>query len=192
MVTVDGDPFYHSAGDTPANTTDTEPFDMGWCARVGLLSARRLMEVAGLRLAGVLCGGGDRGRRASRAAGPPAAGAAPSAPSGAPTEAARLMARSLASVKALRLAKSLPIDPALDPNATGIVGEEFTPLTTSLGDVESKRTSANPAFAAVMVGYFRAPASRRGTSSRSAPAGRFPASPSRRSARRAPWTSGRS
>jgi hypothetical protein len=44
MVTVDGDPFYHSVGDTPANTTDTEPFDMGWCARVGLLSARRLMR----------------------------------------------------------------------------------------------------------------------------------------------------
>jgi hypothetical protein len=43
MVTVDGDPFYHSVGDTPANTTDTEPFDMAWCARVGLLSARRLM-----------------------------------------------------------------------------------------------------------------------------------------------------
>jgi hypothetical protein len=43
MLTVDNDPFYHSVGDTPANTTDTEPFDMGWCARVGLLSARRLM-----------------------------------------------------------------------------------------------------------------------------------------------------
>jgi hypothetical protein len=43
MVTVDGDPFYHSVGDTPANTTDTEPFNMGWCARVGLLSCQRLM-----------------------------------------------------------------------------------------------------------------------------------------------------
>ena len=42
MVTVDGDAFYHSVGDTPANTTDTEPFNMGWCARVGLLSALRL------------------------------------------------------------------------------------------------------------------------------------------------------
>jgi len=42
-VTVDGDPFYHSVGDTPANTTDTKPADMGWCARVGLLSALRLM-----------------------------------------------------------------------------------------------------------------------------------------------------
>ena len=44
MVTVDGDPFYHSAGDTPANTTDKEPSNMGWCARVGLLSALRLMR----------------------------------------------------------------------------------------------------------------------------------------------------
>ncbi|MBZ5499779.1 MAG: M28 family peptidase [Acidobacteriia bacterium] len=43
MVTVDGDPFYHSVGDTPANTTDTEPFNMGWCARVGLLSCLRLL-----------------------------------------------------------------------------------------------------------------------------------------------------
>jgi Zn-dependent M28 family amino/carboxypeptidase len=43
MVTVDGDAFYHSVGDTPANTTDTEPFNMGWCARVGLLSALRLV-----------------------------------------------------------------------------------------------------------------------------------------------------
>jgi hypothetical protein len=45
MVTVDGDAFYHSVGDTPANTTDTEPFNMGWCARVGLLSCLRLMSV---------------------------------------------------------------------------------------------------------------------------------------------------
>ena len=42
-VTVDGDAFYHSVGDTPANTTDAEPSNMGWCARVGLLSALRLM-----------------------------------------------------------------------------------------------------------------------------------------------------
>lgn len=43
MVTVDGDAFYHSVGDTPANTTDREPSNMGWCARVGLLSALRMM-----------------------------------------------------------------------------------------------------------------------------------------------------
>jgi poly-gamma-glutamate system protein len=64
------------------------------------------------------------------------------------------MARSLESIKALRLAKSLPLDRVLDPNETGIIGEEFTPLTTSLGDVAAKRTAANPAFAAVVVRYF--------------------------------------
>ncbi|MEW5983802.1 MAG: M28 family peptidase [Acidobacteriota bacterium] len=42
-VTIDGDAFYHSVGDIPANTTDAEPHNMGWCARVGLLSALRLM-----------------------------------------------------------------------------------------------------------------------------------------------------
>jgi hypothetical protein len=45
MVTVDGDAFYHSVGDTPAHTTDTEPSNMGWCARVGLLSAVRMMSM---------------------------------------------------------------------------------------------------------------------------------------------------
>ncbi len=44
MVTVDGDAFYHSAGDTPENTTDIEPWNMGWCARIGMITALRLME----------------------------------------------------------------------------------------------------------------------------------------------------
>ena len=69
-------------------------------------------------------------------------------------EAAALMARSLGSIKALRLEKGLPIDAALDPNSTGIVGDEFTPLTTSLGDAAAKRTAANPAFAGVVARYF--------------------------------------
>ena len=69
-------------------------------------------------------------------------------------EATALMARSLVSIRALRLEKGLRLDRTLDPNETGIVGEEFTPLTTSLGDVEAKRTAANPAFAAVVAAYY--------------------------------------
>ena len=38
-VAIDYDRHYHSAGDTPENTTDREPENMGWCARVGLLAA---------------------------------------------------------------------------------------------------------------------------------------------------------
>lgn len=65
------------------------------------------------------------------------------------------MARSLASIKALRLEKGISLDRALDPNETGIIGEEFTPLTTSLGDAAAKRTAANPAFAGVVADYFQ-------------------------------------
>lgn len=44
VVTVDYDVTYHSAGDTPENTTDREPHNMGWCARVGLLAGLRWLE----------------------------------------------------------------------------------------------------------------------------------------------------
>ncbi len=44
LVRVDYDNYYHSAGDTPENTTDKEPWNMGWCARIGWLSARRSLE----------------------------------------------------------------------------------------------------------------------------------------------------
>jgi poly-gamma-glutamate system protein len=90
-------------------------------------------------------------------------------------EAARLMARSLGCIKALRLAKGLPIDRTLDPNETGIIGEEFTALTTSLGDVEAKRTSTNPAFAALMVRYFHDAGLERGDEVAVGASGSFPA-----------------
>jgi len=85
------------------------------------------------------------------------------------------MARSLESIKALRQAKGLALDKALDPNETGIIGEEFTPLTTSLGEVEAKRTSANPAFAAVLVKYFEATGLERGDVVAIGASGSFPA-----------------
>lgn len=44
LVRVDHDDYYHSAGDTPENTTDREPHNMGWCARVGLLLGVRWLE----------------------------------------------------------------------------------------------------------------------------------------------------
>ena len=97
-----------------------------------------------LAVAGVVSPGADGIRGGSRPA-----------PTDLRIEAASLMARSLASIKALRLEKGLPIDPALDPNQTGIVGDEFTPLTTSLGDAAAKRTAANPAFAGVVAGYYQ-------------------------------------
>jgi len=43
-VAIDFDEHYHSAGDTPENTTDKEPENMGWCARVGLLAVTGYLE----------------------------------------------------------------------------------------------------------------------------------------------------
>jgi len=89
--------------------------------------------------------------------------------------AATLMAQSLESIKALRQAKGLPLDRTLDPNDTGIIGEEFTPLTTSLGEVEAKRTSANPAFAGVLVKYYERAGLKRGDVVAVGASGSFPA-----------------
>ncbi|MFC2095648.1 poly-gamma-glutamate system protein [Candidatus Bipolaricaulota bacterium] len=47
--------------------------------------------------------------------------------------------------------RGMKIDLELDPNRTGLIGEEFTLLTTTVGVLSSKRTSTNPAFAALLV-----------------------------------------
>lgn len=43
-IEVDYDNYYHSAGDTPANTTDREPWNMAWCVRAGWLTALRWLD----------------------------------------------------------------------------------------------------------------------------------------------------
>jgi len=77
-------------------------------------------------------------------------------------EASRLMARASAALKACREARGLPIDPAVDPNGTGLVGVERSEITTSAGRLEAKRTTTNPAFAALAVSLLREAGVRRG------------------------------
>ena len=43
-VRVDFDPWYHTTGDLPENTTDRQPWHLGWNARVGLLSVQRFLD----------------------------------------------------------------------------------------------------------------------------------------------------
>lgn len=38
-----------------------------------------------------------------------------------------------------------------DPNRTGMIGPEFTPITTTIGELAAKRTATNPDFAAALV-----------------------------------------
>ncbi len=41
-----------------------------------------------------------------------------------------------------------------DPNRTNLIGREFSPITTTLGDLTAKRTATNPNFAALLVRWF--------------------------------------
>jgi len=70
-------------------------------------------------------------------------------------QAAQLMKICLETIKEERLKRNIPLDVGLDPNQTGIIGKEYTQLTTTLGNLEAKRTSTNPAFAALLVKYFK-------------------------------------
>ena len=61
----------------------------------------------------------------------------------------------LTAIKEARLSQGLPIDREADPHGTGILGEEFSPLATSLGHAADKRTAADPRFAAAVLRYFK-------------------------------------
>jgi len=65
------------------------------------------------------------------------------------------MKTSLEVIKEERLKRNIPLDIKLDTNQTGIIGKEYTRLTTTLGNLSAKRTSTTPAFAALLVKYFK-------------------------------------
>ncbi|MCK5077859.1 MAG: poly-gamma-glutamate system protein [Calditrichia bacterium] len=66
-------------------------------------------------------------------------------------EAAKLSALAAKAIKDYRLEKGIFIDPINDPNRTALIGQEYTLTTTDRGDVDSKLSSTNPNFAAVIV-----------------------------------------
>lgn len=58
------------------------------------------------------------------------------------------------SIHDLKEVKSLFSDPAADINNTGLIGLEYSFITTTIGNLEAKRTSTNPNMAAVVVDMF--------------------------------------
>ena len=91
------------------------------------------------------------------------------------TQAAQLMKSSLEAIKEERLKRTILLDVGLDPNQTGIIGAEYTQLTTTLGNLEAKRTSTNPAFAALLVKYFKEANLKKGDVTAIGASGSFPA-----------------
>jgi poly-gamma-glutamate system protein len=61
------------------------------------------------------------------------------------------MQKAIDAIKAERLENGIEINSGDDPNETGIIGADYTDLTTSLGDLSAKRTASNPNFGGVVV-----------------------------------------
>lgn len=64
--------------------------------------------------------------------------------------AAERMSYAIQVISEAKREMGIPINLSSDPNRTGLIGEEFTDLTTTLGDLEAKRTTTSPNFAALM------------------------------------------
>ena len=88
--------------------------------------------------------------------------------------AAQIMKQSLEILKEARLERGIPLDRELDPNETGLIGHEFTMITTSIGNLEAKRTSTNPSFAALLVRLFHEAGLEPGASVAIGASGSFP------------------
>ena len=65
--------------------------------------------------------------------------------------AAELMQESITLLRESRLGKGTFVDIENDPNETGLVGSPFSLITTDEGDLDSKLTTLDPNFSAVIV-----------------------------------------
>ncbi|UCD20182.1 MAG: poly-gamma-glutamate system protein, partial [candidate division WOR-3 bacterium] len=70
-------------------------------------------------------------------------------------DAARTAQTAFASVKKTIHEMGIPIDRINDPNETGLIGLQYSPITTERGDLDAKLTSTNPNFAALVVHYLK-------------------------------------
>lgn len=66
-------------------------------------------------------------------------------------KAAQIMEQAILTISAYCEQHAIQIDEVIDPNRTGLIGSEISPIATTLGNLEAKRTTTNPDFAAVIV-----------------------------------------
>ena len=66
-------------------------------------------------------------------------------------EASRTMKSAIGIVRDHHERSGMEIDESVDPNRTGLIGPEFSELTTTLGHLETKRTTTNPNMAGLIV-----------------------------------------
>ena len=64
---------------------------------------------------------------------------------------AEIMEHASAALRECRLAGGVPVDREADINGTGLIGLDYSSITTSIGSLPAKRTSTNPNFAGLLV-----------------------------------------
>jgi len=89
--------------------------------------------------------------------------------------AAEIMDQASAAIHACAEGKHLRIDRKSDINQTGLVGLETSSTTTTLGNLEAKRTTTNPNFAGLLVHLLQLAGVRRGDTVAIGASGSFPA-----------------
>ncbi|MDY6914121.1 MAG: poly-gamma-glutamate system protein [Planctomycetota bacterium] len=69
--------------------------------------------------------------------------------------AATKMQQAIDIISQTRAAESYGFDPETDPRRTGLIGQEFTPITSDRGTLKAKQVVTNPNFAALVVQMFK-------------------------------------
>jgi len=90
-------------------------------------------------------------------------------------EAARKAEAAFKAIREERIRRKLEIDLEADPAQTGLVGTLMTPITTNPGSLDSKQTSANPNFAALVAHYLLQAGVQKGDTVAVGYSGSFPA-----------------
>ena len=70
-------------------------------------------------------------------------------------KASQRMSDAMAILKDCRESRGLDIESLFDINRTGLIGEEYTIITTTIGQLEAKRTSTSPNFAGLLLYLLR-------------------------------------
>jgi poly-gamma-glutamate system protein len=77
-------------------------------------------------------------------------------PSGVPSQQMSLAAETMQSATEILVAyreeNGPPINPSTDINGTGLIGDYFSSITTTVGNLEAKRTTTNPNMAGLVAG----------------------------------------
>jgi len=89
--------------------------------------------------------------------------------------ASEIMAQAIQVLRGCALGQNIAIDVREDINRTGLVGPESSPLTTSPGHLEAKRTTTNPNFAGLLTLLLKKAGVRRGDAVALGASSSFPA-----------------